>query len=808
MSKARNLDALIAQVASGGLQTREEAASKLFQLPSGELVEFLFARIEAKNFRERNAAIELVGRLGPAAWEEIAPRVERLSNEGKMFVAPVFADFRDPRTLAVLHSWAVSKNPNLAATVCDTLAKIADPSSIPVLRDLANADIWMAGPALTALGRIGRPEVVPILEQYLADDDLRPFAVGALATVAHPDAWGPLSRGVREDETLAGIALENAEPLFKKLPLSLVRRYAQPKNVWVFAAREGLKNVNARLASAKIIAALEDTGSLRKLIEIYLFEADDDVLRDAVCAMPTSREVIDEYAARLLGDEATRRLVQLMLSGGGGKIDTSLRFLAHPAAAVRLEMVLGLRRYVKSRAGLFASLLNDPDDVVRTTALQALRDNWHEPEVMQKIAAEIDFASMPQDTILLLTREAPEPIPRLIREYLGGLGSRRRSDQESVHRLLELRANPKAAIERLTREPNKKAWQTDEITALGSVDDASVVQLLTDLLRDRDELVRYLAAETLVAHKLTTKHDVERGLRSCKDPGVVAALTSFGAATRDNSFSDADYVQFREFVRERTGIVYNAPRRQIFENRLDSRLRALGLADPRAYYRYLTYHSDRQDEFLRLVSALTNNETFFFRERTTLDAVISRARDKLAKTGPSAARFRILSAGASSGEELGSIAMLAKDSGIDLERLELFGVDIDVAMVNSAQAGLYRNKSFRSTDPEHLVRFFVPEGEHRRLKPSIHRLLNFRWANLVEAATLQFPRPFDVILCRNVLIYFDTPTVERVVRTLHGLLAKDGIMMTGVSESLASVPFLFDPVRKDGVVQYIKTPLK
>lgn len=284
--------------------------------------------------------------------------------------------------------------------------------------------------------------------------------------------------------------------------------------------------------------------------------------------------------------------------------------------------------------------------------------------------------------------------------------------------------------------------------------------------------------------------------------------TDMAAPASGEQFTDADYVLFREYVRERIGIVYSPPRRRIFENRLYSRIHALNLKDPQAYFRFLAFHPERDEEFLRLVSVLTNNETFFFRERPTLDSVVELAKRKLASTASETSRFRILSAGSSSGEELGSLSILAKEAGIDSARLELVGVDIDVAMINTAQSGLYRNKSFRNTDPEFLVRFFLPEGEHRRLKPALHAQLQFRWANLIDATTLRFPRAFDVILCRNVLIYFDPPTVERVVRSLHGLLVDDGTLVTGVSESLATLPFLFDPVRRDGVVHYQKASLK
>lgn len=269
---------------------------------------------------------------------------------------------------------------------------------------------------------------------------------------------------------------------------------------------------------------------------------------------------------------------------------------------------------------------------------------------------------------------------------------------------------------------------------------------------------------------------------------------------RGNPFSDELYVLLREFVRERTGIFYGPSRRGIFESRIGTRIQALGLPDPAAYHRHLLFHPSRHEEFLELASVLTNNETFFFREEPTLGVLADRLR---AVGGPR----RILSAGSSSGEELSTLAMLLRERSVDLERMTLTGVDLDVRMVGVAQEGVYRNKAFRRTSPERLVRFFSPEGEGRRLRPVIHKQLEFRWANLVDPATMRFPHPFDVILIRNVLIYFDAPTVEKVLRGLHAVLAPDGVLAIGVSESLAHIPFLFEPFRAGEVVLYRPQPL-
>lgn len=270
-----------------------------------------------------------------------------------------------------------------------------------------------------------------------------------------------------------------------------------------------------------------------------------------------------------------------------------------------------------------------------------------------------------------------------------------------------------------------------------------------------------------------------------------------GAGVIPARMPDDVYVLLREYVREHTGIVYGPSRRSIFENRVLSRMRAVGIDDPQAYHRHLLFHPARQSEFLELASVLTNNETYFFREEPVLQAIAG-----LMGTAGGLRPRRILSAGASSGEELSSLAMVLKEQGADLSRFQFEGVDLDVRMVETAREGIYRSKSFRRTSPERLVRFFSPEGDGRRVKPVIRRHLQFRWANLIDPATLRGPAAYDVVLIRNVLIYFDPPTVERVLRSLHGILSPEGVLAVGVSESLAHIPFLFDPFRHGDVILY------
>jgi chemotaxis protein methyltransferase CheR len=263
-------------------------------------------------------------------------------------------------------------------------------------------------------------------------------------------------------------------------------------------------------------------------------------------------------------------------------------------------------------------------------------------------------------------------------------------------------------------------------------------------------------------------------------------------------FSDTAFHLLRDLVRTRCGIFYSDNKRFLFEQRLNTRIVQLGLHDGEAYYRYLLFHPRREEELLSLYSVLTNNETYFFREVASLKALVHLILEEWDHRFP----LRVLSAGCSSGEELATLAILLYEAGIDLDRAELWGVDLDPRMIELAQSGLYRSRSFRDTPPEALIRYFQPEGEERKLKGLIHRHLHFRWGNLVDPRTLVFPNLFDVILCRNVLIYFDDDTTKKVIQHLHSLMKNEALLVIGLAESIAHIPFYFDPFRHQDVILY------
>jgi chemotaxis protein methyltransferase CheR len=207
-----------------------------------------------------------------------------------------------------------------------------------------------------------------------------------------------------------------------------------------------------------------------------------------------------------------------------------------------------------------------------------------------------------------------------------------------------------------------------------------------------------------------------------------------------------------------------------------------------------------------MVSHLTNNETYFFREQAQLqifsESVLRSLKDRKAKTGDRS--LRILSAGCSSGEEVMTLAMIVHDSGQFFWNWEvrLVGLDVDREALEKARRGLYHKNSFRATNPELAQRHFVKEGEAVRVRESVRRLVSLRAGNILEPVSFQDLKPLDVLFCRNVLIYFSDAATLRAVRLFYEVLAPGGYLFLGHAESLSRITDIFTPVRFQGAMVY------
>lgn len=263
------------------------------------------------------------------------------------------------------------------------------------------------------------------------------------------------------------------------------------------------------------------------------------------------------------------------------------------------------------------------------------------------------------------------------------------------------------------------------------------------------------------------------------------------AALLATTMTDDEFEVFRELVRRETGIALGPQKRALLEARLAKRLRALGLATYGAYYAHLRRNDARGEERTHFVNAVTTNETAFFREAahfTHLETEWLPALRAAADAG-GPRRLRIWSAACSTGEEPYSIAMTLLGALGDTSRwdLRVLASDIDTEVLARAAAGVYRLEAIERLPAERIRRFFLRgvgrQGGNVRVRPEVRELVTFRRLNLLDAPWPIRTR-FDLIFCRNVLMYFDRPTQATLVTRLERMLGPEGVLVLGHAENL------------------------
>lgn len=260
------------------------------------------------------------------------------------------------------------------------------------------------------------------------------------------------------------------------------------------------------------------------------------------------------------------------------------------------------------------------------------------------------------------------------------------------------------------------------------------------------------------------------------------------------SLTDAEFRMFRDFFRGYCGLHFGEDSRFLLEKRLARRVRELDLGSFSAYHYVLRREGPGEQELAHAIDALTTNETYFFRERSQLQAlveeVIPECLERRRKRGGRA--LSIWSAGCSSGEEPYSIVMMAVEAGlVPGEDFRVYGSDISGAVLRKARHGLYRPASFREGLDHLQKRYFEEQDGLWRVSDEIKRHVVFTRVNLLDRARADLLGAMDVILCRNVIIYFDLETKREIVSRFHDKLQPGGYLLLGHAESLINVSTAF-----------------
>jgi chemotaxis protein methyltransferase CheR len=260
------------------------------------------------------------------------------------------------------------------------------------------------------------------------------------------------------------------------------------------------------------------------------------------------------------------------------------------------------------------------------------------------------------------------------------------------------------------------------------------------------------------------------------------------------SVSPALFQKFQKLIYAETGIWLGTAKTALLCGRLFRRLRALQMDSLESYYECVSA-PEADDERARMIDAITTNETRFFREPRQFDFLVQKVIPRWrreADGGMRPRRLRIWSAGCSSGEEPYTIAMLLArhlpaEAGWDVR---ILATDISNRVLDKAIKGVYPINRLSELPPDLLHAFMLRGVAERqgemKVKVEIQQMVTFQRLNLDREADL-VEGPFDAIFCRNVLIYFDTASKNRVITNLYGRLAPSGLLFVGHAENLSSM---------------------
>ena len=266
-------------------------------------------------------------------------------------------------------------------------------------------------------------------------------------------------------------------------------------------------------------------------------------------------------------------------------------------------------------------------------------------------------------------------------------------------------------------------------------------------------------------------------------------------ATGDPVMRDREFRWFADLVRSHCGISFGEETRFLLERRVARRMRELSITSLSAYQYELRREARRDGELAALIDELVTNETYFFRERSQLRALVGEILPEalVARRERGGGPVGVWSAGCASGEEPYSIVILAREAGLDTERdLRVYATDISRRMMKRARAGSYRESSFRETEPALRAKYFEEKDGTWTISASIRKCVDFIHGNLMDRARTALLGAMDVILCRNVIIYFDAATKREVIKMFEEKLRPGGHLLLGHSESLVNVTSGFE----------------
>jgi chemotaxis protein methyltransferase CheR len=260
----------------------------------------------------------------------------------------------------------------------------------------------------------------------------------------------------------------------------------------------------------------------------------------------------------------------------------------------------------------------------------------------------------------------------------------------------------------------------------------------------------------------------------------------------------------RDLIHERVGLIFDDSKINLLADKLAPLVLERGFDSFLDYYYLLKYDADSADEWRSVINALTVQETYFWREMDQIHGLAEEIIPQLLAKNP-AVPIRIWSAACATGEEPLTIAMRLNESGwFERAEIEIFASDASTAALERAQAGSYRERSFRALPANLREKYFTPNGKEWRVADALRERVKWIRANLLETEKTAHLSSVSIIFCRNVFIYFSPEAVRRVVDLFARNMFVPAFLFVGAAESLLKVTDDFELEEIGNAFVYVK----
>ena len=283
----------------------------------------------------------------------------------------------------------------------------------------------------------------------------------------------------------------------------------------------------------------------------------------------------------------------------------------------------------------------------------------------------------------------------------------------------------------------------------------------------------------------------------------MAPLEKPAAATI--TVSNDDVQRLCEFLYRRTGMLFDGSKRYYIDRRLTERIVATGARTFQEYFAHL--RADAEHEIEHLVNSFTVNETYFYREDHQLRCMSANLLGEILQRKPPDEPIRIWSLPCSTGEEPYSIAIWLMENWPDVDRynIEIIGSDIDTRALKAAAEGMYGERALMKLPKAIKDRYFSKLSDDRyQIDPGLRDSIRFTKVNLVDTPSMAEYRNIDIVLCRNVLIYFDDASRRLAAENIYDCLRPGGYICLGHSETMSRISSLYQVCRFPDAIVYQK----